>query len=181
MRVFGNGRCWQCTGSTGQAYGWKFPIYSSSVSFQKCCAISNRGACDRWTHECTMYLQIESWSSRLATLQDIVGASANHLSSLTLRSDLRPALLPSGEAQPLLVSDQKTTIVGRPDVANKQSVTTLINHEHSTPKAETRPATTDVEKPASDKLKQESDAVRNFIGGKPSLLTVMNARRQLPQ
>ena len=80
--------------------------------------------------------------------------------------DSRPALLPSGQAKPLSVSDQKTATVSRPDVVNKQSVTTLLNHEHSGSKAETQSATIDVAKPAYDKLKQEIKRCKKFHLGR---------------
>ena len=49
--------------------------------------------------------------------------------------DSRFALLQSGQAKPLSVSDQKTATFSRPDVTNKQSVATLLIHEHSRFKA----------------------------------------------
>ena len=49
--------------------------------------------------------------------------------------DSRFVLLSSGQAKPLSVSDQKTATVSRSDVANKQFVATLLNHEHSRFKA----------------------------------------------
>ena len=78
----------------------------------------------------------------------------------------RPALLPSGQAKSLSVSDQKTATFGRPDVANKQSVTTLLNHEHSGSRAETQSATIDVARPANDKLKQEIKRRKKFHLGR---------------
>lgn len=91
--------------------------------------------------------------------------SANALSSLTLRSHLRPKSIFLEEAKPSSISDQKATIIGRPNVANKQSEPAVINHEKVTPSADARPAT-DNGMPARDKLKQAIERCKESYRGK---------------
>lgn len=79
--------------------------------------------------------------------------SANALSPLTLRSHLRSEPLLLEEAKPSSISNQKATITGQPNVANKQSEPAVINHEKATPSAKARPATSDIGMPVRDKLK----------------------------
>ncbi|KAK3169321.1 hypothetical protein OEA41_008704 [Lepraria neglecta] len=83
--------------------------------------------------------------------------SATDLSSLMLRSHLR--------TEPPSVS-QGATITDRSNVANSQSEMTPVNHENSTPKAEARPAATNIAMQARDKLKQEIERCEKFYRGK---------------
>ena len=57
MKVFGNGRCWQCIGNTKQAYGWKVPIYHRLFR-RGCCTISIREAYNYWVHEYTVIYRL---------------------------------------------------------------------------------------------------------------------------
>ena len=88
------------------------------------------------------------------------------LSSLTLRSHSRPGPSPLKEAKPPSISDQKPTIIGRPNAADKQSELAVINHGSAPPSAQARPATTDVGMPARDKLKQAIERCKESYRGK---------------
>jgi len=76
--------------------------------------------------------------------------SANDLSSLTLRSHLRPRPFPSDEAEVITV----------------QSGRTLSDHKDSTLKAKARSDATNTRMPAKDKLKQEIERCEKFYWGK---------------
>jgi hypothetical protein len=91
--------------------------------------------------------------------------SATNLSSLMLRSHLKPGPFPSDEAESPSVS-QETTIADQSSVAHNQSETTHSDHEDFTLKAEARPASTNTGVPARDKLKQEIERCEKTYRGK---------------
>lgn len=96
--------------------------------------------------------------------------SATDLSSLTLRSHLRPGPLPSDEAVSSSVSEE-TTVTDLSTVADNPSVKTHSDHEDSsTLKAEARPAATNTGVPARDKLKQEIERCEKTYRGKTFII-----------
>lgn len=90
--------------------------------------------------------------------------SATDLSSLMLRSHLRPEPFPLDEAEPPSVS-QETSITDQSNVADDQSETTHSDHEDSTLKAEARLIATNTGMLTGDKLKQEIERCEKFYRG----------------
>lgn len=90
---------------------------------------------------------------------------ATNLSSLMMRSHLKPGPVPLDEPESPSIS-QETTIADQSTVADNQSEPTHRDREDFTLKAEARPASTNTGVPARDKLKQEIERCQEIYRGK---------------